>query len=116
MRLHPRLLALGAHGTIVLVFGQGIAVAGIFWGLWRLPFGVLVIRCAFMPCVLGVLLFVAGAAYLADSAATLLAPAYAPALAQVAPFLEAGGLPIIFWLVFWGVRAGEPTASHAKPA
>ncbi len=84
--------------------GQGIAVAEIFWGLWLFPFGILVVRSGFMPRVLGVLLMVAGAGYLADSAASLLAPAYAPAVSQVATVLEMGELPIIVWLLIWGVR------------
>ncbi len=86
------------------VHGQGIAVAQIFWGLWLFPFGILVVRCGFIPRVLGVVLMIAGAGYLADSAATLLVPAYAPAVSQVATVLEMGELPIIVWLLIWGVR------------
>ena len=34
---------------------EGIFVAQIFWGLWLLPFGVLVIKSDFIPRILGVL-------------------------------------------------------------
>src|SRR6202045_1766287 len=47
--------------------GQGFVVAGIFWGLWLFPFGILVIRSGFIPRFLGSLLFIAGFGYLARS-------------------------------------------------
>src|SRR5262245_26283324 len=43
MRLHSRTLLL----------------AEIFWGLWLVPFGILIIRSRFIPSALGYLLFVA---------------------------------------------------------
>ncbi len=46
---------------------QGLVVTSIFWGLWLFPFGMLVIQSGFIPRVLGVLLLIAGSAYLASS-------------------------------------------------
>jgi hypothetical protein len=91
---------------------QGIIVASIFWGLWLFPFGMLVIRSGFIPRVLGVLLMIAGAAYLASSFATLVLPRYAPLVGQVALPLEVAELPIIFWLVIWGAKT-RPTDAPA---
>jgi hypothetical protein len=85
--------------------GQGIQVAAIFWGLWLFPFGVLVIRSRFIPRTLGVLLIVAGCAYLASSFTSLLLPRYANAVNPVAGILEIGELPIVFWLLIWGAKA-----------
>src|ERR1700720_3485847 len=56
--------------------GDGFVVAGIFWGLWLFPFGLLVFRSGFLPRILGVLLIAAGFAYLADSLTSLLLPSY----------------------------------------
>src|SRR5712692_55623 len=56
---------------------QGINVASIFWGLWLFPFGMLVIRSGFIPRVLGVLLMIAGSAYLVSSFTSVLLPRYA---------------------------------------
>jgi hypothetical protein len=84
--------------------GQGITVASIFWGLWLFPFGILVIRSGFIPRFLGILLIVAGAAYVADSFATLVVPRFAPIVDQVALPLEVAEVPIIFWLAIWGAR------------
>ncbi len=55
-------------------YQNGILVAEIFWGLWLFPLGALVFRSGFLPRILGVLLFVAGIAYLAESITRLLLP------------------------------------------
>jgi hypothetical protein len=79
-------------------------VASIFWGLWLFPFGMLVIRSGFIPRILGVLLMIAGSAYLARAFAVLLLPQYAPMVGQIALPLEVAELPIVFWLLIWGAR------------
>jgi len=84
--------------------GQGIVVASIFWGLWLFPFGMLIIRSGFIPRVLGVLLLIAGAGYLIGSFTTLALPAYAPLVSRFVSPLVVGELPIIFWLLIWGVK------------
>ena len=91
---------------------QGITVASIFWGLWLFPFGMLVIRSGFIPRVLGVLLMIAGVAYLASSFATLVLPRYAPLVSQIALPLEVAELPIVFWLLIWGAKT-RPTDAPA---
>jgi hypothetical protein len=90
--------------------GQGLQVAAIFWGLWLFPFGMLVIRSRFIPRTLGVLLMVAGCAYLASSFTSLLLPRQASLVGQVAGILEAAEVPIIFWLLIWGAKA-QPGSS-----
>jgi len=87
---------------------HGIVVASIFWGIWLIPFGMLVMRCGFIPRLLGVLLIVAGVGYLLSSFTTLVLPRYAPLVSQVASPLLVGELPIIFWLAIWGARKVEP--------
>lgn len=88
--------------------GQGITVASIFWGLWLFPFGMLVIRSGFIPRVLGVLLMIAGGAYLADAFVTLVLPQYVSVVSQVTLLLEVAEVPIVFWLLIWGARP-QPT-------
>ena len=83
---------------------HGIIVAAIFWGLWLFPFGMLIIRSGFIPRFLGVLLFIAGFAYLADSFATLVLTRYAPFVGKYAMILMAAELPIMFWLLIWGTK------------
>jgi uncharacterized protein DUF4386 len=93
----------------VRVHEHGITVASIFWGLWLFPFGMLVIRCGFIPRALGVLLLAAGAGYLANSFTALVLPQYSQAVSQVVGPLQFGELAIIFWLLIWGARV--PTAA-----
>ncbi|HEY4613389.1 MAG TPA: DUF4386 domain-containing protein [Bacteroidota bacterium] len=83
--------------------GQGMNIASIFWGLWLFPFGILVVRSGFIPRLFGVLLFIAGSAYLASAFASLLLPQYASLVGQFAMILEVGEVPIIFWLFIRGL-------------
>jgi len=94
--------------------GLGFVVASIFWGLWLFPFGMLVIRCGFIPRLFGVLLWVAGVAYLASAFATLVVPAIAPFVNRYALLLEVAEVPIIFWLLIRGARPG-PLATASAP-
>ena len=93
--------------------GRGIIVASIFWGLWLFPFGLLVIRSGFIPRAFGVLLMIAGVAYLASAFAILVLPRYAPLVSQVALPIEAAELPIVFWLLIWGAKTRP---AHAPAA
>src|SRR3546814_4476384 len=47
-------------------YDNGLVVATIFWGLWLLPFGYLVIRSGFLPKILGVFLVLGGLGYVAQ--------------------------------------------------
>jgi hypothetical protein len=91
--------------------GQGIQVAAIFWGLWLFPFGLLVIGSRFIPRLLGVLLLVAGTAYLMSSFATLVVPRYEAAIDQITMPMKMGELPIVVWLLGWGARPREVSAA-----
>ena len=92
---------------------QGLLVAAIFWGLWPFPFGALVIHCGFLPRVLGVCLIIAGAGYLVSSSAALFLPQYAGPVSRFAMVLEAGELPIIFWLLIRGAKVRRIDAPAA---
>jgi hypothetical protein len=72
---------LDAQALLLLqVHDQGLVIATIFWGIWLVPFGVLVMRSGFFPRLLGVLLIAACFGYVADSLALLLLPSYTPVL------------------------------------
>ena len=61
--------------------------------------------------MLGVLLLIAGGAYLASSFTLLIVPQYAPAVTKVTSLLEILELPIVFWLVIWGAKTRTPAPS-----
>jgi hypothetical protein len=89
--------------------GYGFNLAAIFWGLWLLPFGLLVYRSRFLPRVLGVLLVINGFAYVIQSFTTVLLPRYRSIVDLFTnPFL-AGELAIALWLLIRGVR--QPSLS-----
>jgi hypothetical protein len=90
---------------------QGIQVVSVFWGLWLFPFGTLVVRCGSMPKALGVVLIVAGAAYLATSFAALVVPHYQGVVETWTLPAKMGELPMVVWLVIWG--AWEPKRAVA---
>lgn len=55
---------------------NGILVSKIFWGLWLVPFGVLVLRSSLLPRLLGVLLVIGGVSYVFDVIGRVLIPEF----------------------------------------
>jgi hypothetical protein len=98
----------GLAFVFVRLHSQGIVIASIFWGLWLFPFAMLVIRCGFIPRVLGVLMIIAGAGYVVSSATAILLPQYVNQVSQVTMITAIGELPIMFWLLIWGARWQSP--------
>ena len=83
---------------------EAYMVAEVFWGLWLFPFGICVMRSGFIPRFLGVLLWIAGAGYVASCYAALALPQYAPAVDRITTITNLGEVPIIFWLLIWGAK------------
>jgi hypothetical protein len=84
--------------------GQGNVVNGVFWGLWLLPFGLLVIKSGFIPRFIGYWLLIDGLAYVVLSSIGIMAPQYherAFLFAQPALF---GELAIMLFLLIRGAN------------
>jgi hypothetical protein len=75
----------------------------------------LIIRSGFSPRVLGVLMMMAGAAYLASSVTSLVVPRYADLIGQVAMVLAFGELPFVVWLWIWGLKLRPSVAPAVEP-
>jgi len=102
-----------ALGMLFLrLHGQGNVINEIFWGLWLLPFGMLVMRSRFLPRILGVLLIVNCFAYVALSLTGLLFPDYGNLLFRAAQPALLGELWIMLWLLIKGAKV-EPLAAAA---
>lgn len=87
------------------LYNRGLSLAGIFWGLWLYPFGMLVINSKFIPKIIGILLIIGCFAYVLDSFLTLLLPEYRKILADYLMIpLAIGEFSIIFWLLIKGVK------------
>ncbi|MFC2133684.1 DUF4386 domain-containing protein [Bacteroidota bacterium] len=80
----------------------------MFWGLWLLPFGLLVYKSEFIPRIFGILLVIAGIAYMIDSTISLLFPSYSVFVNKPTLLLVAiGEISITLWLLIKGVKTQE---------
>src|SRR3990172_650488 len=87
-------LKINDYGTLTLE---------MFWGLWLIPFGLLVYKSGFIPRILGILLFIAGIAYMIDSFISLLFPVYHTSVNQpILLFVGIGEISIMLWLLIKG--------------
>jgi hypothetical protein len=77
----------------------------MFWGLWLIPFGQLVYKSGFIPRIFGILLIIAGIAYMIDSFVSILFPGYSSFVNQPTLLLVAiGEISITLWLLIKGVK------------
>jgi hypothetical protein len=89
----------------------GITACELFWGLWLLPLAILVIRSGFVPRIVGILIGLAGIAYIADWFTMVLIPEVNLPLDAV--FSLELALPL--WLAVMSVNAsGYARAADAK--
>lgn len=96
--------------------GYGFDIAGIFWGLWLFPLGLLVYRSGFIPRVLGALLMIACFAYLANSFTSLVTPTYAAAVARWMDPVTSVEFVFMLWLAIVGATPHAITPPRARPA
>jgi hypothetical protein len=97
----------------IRLHGQGNVINEIFWGLWLLPFGVLVMRSGFLPRILGGWLIINGFAYVALSFIGLLLPQYYDVVFRSAFPALLGELAIMLWLLIKGAKV-QPLATAAS--
>lgn len=84
----------------------------IFWGLWLLPFGLLVYRSRFLPRLLGVWLMLGCFGWLAFSLTGFLLPAYESQVYAFGQLLALGEVATMLWLTILGAKE----RSHAVAA
>lgn len=94
-------LRINDYGTLTLE---------MFWELWLLPFGLLVYKSGFIPRIFGILLIIAGIAYVNGSFVALLFPSYSAFVNQPTLLLVAiGEISITLWLLIKGVNNNTST-------
>ncbi|HEY0855571.1 MAG TPA: DUF4386 domain-containing protein [Albitalea sp.] len=121
--LVPLFLLEGAGGTLtalspqqlealsllaINVHGHGFGIGLVFFGVACLVRGHLILRSGFLPGSLGVLMVVAGIAYLVNSVALLLVPSFQASIfpGVLVPAFVAE-LALAAWLVVKGVHTGR---------
>jgi uncharacterized protein DUF4386 len=82
---------------------------GIFWGVWLIPFGLLVYRSRFLPRILGAWLILGCFGYLAFSFTGILYPTYEDRVFTWTSPLRIGELVMMLWLVIMGAREKKAT-------
>lgn len=86
-------------------FDYGISVIGIFWGLWLIPFGQLVVKSGFIPKIIGYLLIMGGISYIIDASTFILIPQYySVSNVMTAIFATLAEFSAILWLLIKGVK------------
>ncbi|ROH91866.1 DUF4386 domain-containing protein [Stagnimonas aquatica] len=105
----PALAADALQAQAILALGayrHGLLVTTLFWGLWLLPFGYLVIRSGFLPKLLGVFLILGGLAYVTQVFGQILLPDRSLPGWVMLP-AAVGEIGICLWLLLVGVRTGR---------
>ncbi|HKD74798.1 MAG TPA: DUF4386 domain-containing protein, partial [Ktedonobacterales bacterium] len=96
-----------AHGLVSLFLNMhenGVLIGGIFWGLWLVPYGMLVFRSGFLPRIFGILLIVECFGFLIQSFAGFLWPNLDTGLALLPAITAWAELLVPLWLVIRGIN------------
>jgi hypothetical protein len=92
---------------------HGVLVNEVFWGLWLLPFGLLVYKSRFLPRFLGVWLVLNCFAYVVQSVIGILWPQYLDTVGNYAFPVMFGELAIMLWLIIMGAKERQPAVAVA---
>jgi Domain of unknown function (DUF4386) len=96
---------LNAAGMLfVRLHGQGIVLNELFWGLWLVPFGVLVYKSRFLPRVLGAWLVVNGSAWVFLCLIGLFSQQNYSTMFKLSQPVLFGELAIMMWLLIRGAN------------
>jgi len=89
---------------LIRTHGQAIGINQMFWGLWLLPFGWLVVHSRFLPRWLGYWLQLDGIAWVVLSVTWFLAPNYTDALFKYFQPVFLAELAAMLWLLIMGAK------------
>jgi hypothetical protein len=94
-------------------YSNGLLVTKLFWGLWLLLFGYLVLSSGFLPKILGILLMLGCLGYMIDVFGGLLAPGYSDTSVSDYVLLPAsvGEIGTCLWLLPVGARQSRKAVS-----
>ncbi|MGC0273614.1 DUF4386 domain-containing protein [Pseudactinotalea sp. Z1739] len=88
------------------------AACGLFFGLWLIPMGWLVLRSRWMPAALGWMLIAGGSGYVLSTASGLLLPGHSVIGTILTLPAAAGEFWILGYLLVKGVRSGTGTRAQ----
>jgi hypothetical protein len=96
---------------LIRIHGQANGINQMFWGLWLLPFGSLVVNSRFLPRWLGYWLLLDGVAWVAMSVTWFLAPDHSDALFRYFQPVFMAELAAMLWLLIMGAKEKPLTAA-----
>ena len=82
---------------------SGSLIAGFFWGLWLVPYAMLVFRSGFLPRLLGVLVIIECFGFVAHSLGGILLPNLGADLALLPAITSLAELFLPVWLIVKGI-------------
>ncbi len=87
-------------------YNSGIQIASVFWGLWLLPLGYLILKSGILPKVLGILLMAGCFGYLVNFTGRLLYPNYSELgiSSFIAMPATIGEIGTCLWLLIAGAK------------
>jgi hypothetical protein len=90
-------------------YGAGVGMGKLFYGLFLIPFGMLVLRSGFTPRIIGILLIIGGAGYVADCSISILLqrPDYLMVRSFVM-YTTVAYILALLWFLIKGVRDPGP--------
>lgn len=89
-------------------FNNQVIFIGLFWGLWLIPFGLLVLKSGYMPKIIGWLLVAGGIAYMLDACAFVLLPEFSNFTSLINSIIPTiAELSAIFWLLAKGIKIDD---------
>lgn len=86
----------------------------VLWGVWLIPYGLLVYRSRFLPRVFGVWLIAACFGWLAFSATGFLFPEYEDRVFNLSQPFILGEMVLVFWLIIMGARDPRTAAAASQ--
>ena len=89
---------------LIRMHGQANSINQMFWGLWLLPFGSLVVSSRFLPRWLGYWLLLDGIAWVVMSVTWFLAPDHTDALFRYFQPVFMAELAAMLWLLIIGAK------------
>ena len=94
----------GLVSLFLRLHSYGVVVNEMFWGLWLLPLGGLILKSRLMPRFVAVWLFLNGGAYVLLSVLGILSPNLGSKMAGLAFPAQLGEVVAMLWLAFGRLR------------